>query len=354
MTQNAIATERNVIDDLNNKYFSAEREKVNIMADLGSCIQRLITVFVVEDLMKIASTGYEPEHEDKETFTNDDGRKFEQITVRHIDKYNFATLRNIHESLMDALVLSLRNLFYCKKDSNAAGAFVKEISKLPNLSELNKAHLSHTNVMCYLSEVKFATNEDVRAGIITLGDNQVSLDGLTLDESFILANQDKGYAVVYDLDSQKAYDLAKEFCRKHYICKKDTNLPEIKSYEQFHFHKDRWPDNKRYEITTTTRIIYGLKTNCHHYHDVCEVDFSEIIASLEEMSEIMNLYYRSCVSGYMNYSMNIWCNVYCSLDRMVADIIHLFNIDVSTDFRQKVIDNIEKRIPKSISVMLLR
>lgn len=344
---------KNTIDDLNKQYFSSEKDEVNIVADLGECVQRLITVITVEELMKIAHTGYEPNHEDVKVFTNQDGKKYKQTTVRYIDKYNFATLQDVHESLMDALVLSLRNLFYCKEDSNAAGAFVARIAELPNLQELNKSHLPKVNVFCFRKRVYFITVNDFQEGFIILNEDNISLKDYSQEKYFII-NPDEEDVAVYDPDSQKAHVLAKTFCENNYRKKGNTNLEDIKIYERFHFHKDRWPDNKRFSITTTTKHMHGFKVNHHHYHDLCNIDFSRIIGALEDISEIMNLYYRSCVSGYMNPSMHIWCNVYCSLDQMITDTISLFNIKTPADFCSKTTANIKQRIPKALNVMMLR
>lgn len=342
-----------VIANINKQYFSSEKDEVNIMADLGECIQRLITVITVEELLKIANAGYEPNRENKKTFINHGGKKAEQITITYIDKYNFATLRNIHGSLMDALALSLRNLFYCKKDSNAAGAFVMKIAKLPNLQELNKNHLPRVNVFCFHKKVHFITTNDFQEGFVMLNGSNIPLKDRPQEKYFVI-NPGEEYVAVHDPDSQKAHVLAKTFYENNYKEKNATNLGDIKIYEQFHFHKDRWPDNKRFNITTTTKYVYGLKTNCHHYDDLCKINFPKIIECLEDISEIINLYYRSCVSGYMNCNMNIWCNAYCSLDKMVSDTIGLFNIQVPTEFYSKTVENIKQRIPRSLSVMMLR
>ena len=342
-----------IITSINKRYFSSEKDEVNIMADLGECVQRLITVIIIEELLKIANVGYEPNHEDKKVFVNQDGKKTEQITVTYIDKYNFATLRHIYASLMDALVLSLRNLFYCKKDSNAAGAFVVKIAKLPNLQELNKTHLPKVNLFCFNKKIRFLTTEDFRKGFVILNEHKKSLENLPQDRFLVIDSKEDDIAV-HDPDSQKAYVLAKAFCEGNYKKKDDTNLEDIKTYERFHFHKDRWPDNKRFNITTTTKYMHGLKTNYHHYDDLCKINFPRIIECLEDISEIMNLYYKSCVSGYMNCNMNIWCNAFCSLDKMVSDTIELFNIETPVDFCLKTVENIRQRIPKSLNVMMLR
>lgn len=341
-----------IITDINKQYFSPEKDKVNIMADLGECVQQLITVITVEELLKIAHTGYDPNHENVEII-NQDNKKIKQTTVSYIDKYNFATLRHVYGSLMDALVLNLRNLFYCKKNSNAAGAFVKRIAKLPNLQELNQAHLPKINVFCFRKKIRFISIDDFQRGFVILNGHKEPLDS-SLQDGFLIIKPNEENIAVYDPDSQKAHDLAKTFCKKNYKKKDDTNLEDIKIYEQFHFHKDRWPDNKRFIVTTTTKYVHGLKANYHHYDDLCKINFPRIIECLEDISEIMNLYYRSCVSGYMNCSMNIWCNAYCSLDKMVSDIIELFNIETPADSHQKTVENIRQRIPKSLNVMMLR
>lgn len=221
-----------IITSINKQYFSSEKDEVNIMADFRNCVQRLITVITIEDLMQIANTGYEPNHENKEVLANQDGEKVEQTTVTYVDKYNFATLQHIHECLMDALVLSLRNLFYCKKNSNTAGTFVARIAKLPNLQELNENHLPKVNFFCFHKMICFLTVEDFQKGFVMLDRHKKSLKNLPQDR-FLVINSNEENIAVYDPDSQKAHILAKIFYNSNYKNKNNTNLEDIKTYELF-------------------------------------------------------------------------------------------------------------------------
>ena len=67
----------------------------------------------------------------------------------------------------------------------------------------------------------------------------------------------------------------------------------------------------------------------------------------------MNLYYRSCVSIFPNKGMQIHCNVYASLPKMVRDICDSFAIKKPDNFDSKITQYIEKKIPKTIGAMML-
>ena len=51
---------RDIIAEINKKYFSSEKDEVNIMTDLGNCARRLIFVLTIEQIMALAEKYYEP------------------------------------------------------------------------------------------------------------------------------------------------------------------------------------------------------------------------------------------------------------------------------------------------------
>ncbi len=345
---------RDIVAEINKKYFGSAKDEVNIMADLGNCTKRLIIVLTLEKILELAVTGYDPDHKKEETFTDSKGKKSHQTIYSYIDKYNYVTLKDIHSMLMDALVISLRTLFYCNKQSSTAGSFVMEIVNLPNLRKLNETHLFNIRSGYGYFDVGFVTKKNIRDGSIRLKRYTVNLQRMSSKKSFMLTHKSDNYFVFYDKDSQKAQELAKLFYNSNYNNgNKINNLPDIKEYEKFYFHKDQWPDGKRYHITTTIEEVHGWKINHNKYENLCKTNFDNIVARLEELSEIMNLYYRSCISGYFNNKMNINCSVFCSLPKMVLDICESFNVKCSNDLHNEVAMAIRKRIPKTIGVMLL-
>ncbi len=341
------------IAEINKKYFSPEREEVNIMADLGNCARRLIFVLTIEQIMILAEKHYEPNRIIEAKEIRSKNKISRRTTLSYSDPYNYDSLREIYSIMFDGLMISLRNLFYRDDNSNSAGSFITKIANIESLKKLNEYHRSNQILFGY--DIGFIEKKELKNGKKILNGKTIILPKHSEKTSFSIMSDKEKYILYYDADSNRAQRLAKKFYRDNYHIngEKQKNITDIKEYERFFFHKDRWPDNKRWAIRTEVKEFHGLPINFIRYESLCRADVDIIINKLEELVEIMNLYYKSCVSIFPSKGMQISCNVYASLPKMVRDICDSFAIKKSDDFDSKVTRYIEKKIPKTIGVMML-
>ncbi len=345
---------RDIVSEINNKYFSLAKDEVNIMADLAECVKRFIIAETIEQILDIAKIGYDPNQKVDESIINSNKGRTHLVTISYTDKYNYSTLKNLHSMVMDGLLISLRTLFYSRENSCTAGSFIKTIAETPNLKKLNENHLRKVKSAYGLFGVEFLTKKDVKRGSVELGKRTVGLTDFDTNKSFVFLSETDDYYLINDKDSQKAQTLAKNFYYSYYFNKgkRITNLIDIKEYEKYYFHKDQWPNGKRYRIITRTENINGWNISNDLYRSMCETNFGNILDRLEDLSEIIDLYYRSCFTGNFK-KMKISCDESGSLSKMVLDICDVFRIKKPDDFHNKVAKNIRKRIPKTIGVMML-
>ena len=317
---------RDIVAEINKKYFSSAKDEVNIMADLGNCARRLIFVLTIERIMALAGERYEPNKVIEAKETRSDGKISRQTTFNYSDPYNYDTLREIHSIMFDGLMISLRNMFYSMNTSNSAGSFIARIANVDSLKKLNEYH--RLNQILFGYDIGFISKKELEHGEKKLNDKIIKLPERSGNTSFSIMSDEEKYVLYYDIDSSKAQRLAKKFYEDNYFIdnQKQNNIVDIKEYERFYFHKDKWPDNKRWAIQTKVK---------------------------KELVEIMDLYYRSCVSIFPNKGMQIYCNIYASLPKMVRDICDSFAIKKPDNFDSKITQYIEKKIPKTIGAMML-
>ena len=344
---------RDIVAEINKKYFSSAKDEVNIMADLGNCARRLIFVLTIGRIMALAGERYEPNKIIEAKETRSDGKISRQTTFNYSDPYNYDSLREIHSIMFDGLMISLRNMFYSMNTSNSAGSFIARIANVDSLKKLNEYH--RLNQILFGYDIGFISKKELEHGEKKLNGRIIKLPERSGNTSFSIMSDEEKYVLYYDIDSSKAQRLAKKFYKDNYFIdkQKQNNIVDIKEYERFYFHKDKWPDNKRWAIQTKVKKFHGVPVNFNYYENLCQADIDKIINKLEELVEIMNLYYRSCVSIFPNKGMQIHCNVYASLPKMVRDICDSFAIKKPDDFDSKITQYIEKKIPKTIGAMML-
>ena len=344
---------RDIIAEINKKYFSSEKDEVNIMTDLGNCARRLIFVLTIEQIMALAEKYYEPNKVIEAKEIRSDGKISRQTTFNYSDPFNYDSLREIHSMMFDGLMISLRNMFYSTNTSNSAGSFIVRIANANNLKKLNEYHRSKQILFGY--DIGFISKKELENGKKNLNGKIIDLPEYSEKTSFSIMSDKEKYVLYYDVDSEKAQRLAKKFYNDNYLIDgvKQNNISDIKEYERFYFHKDKWPNNKRWVIQTEVKKFHGVPVNFNYYENLCQADIDRIIGRLEELIEIMNLYYKSCISLLPNRRMQIHCNVYASLPKMVRDICDSFTIKKPDDFDFKVTQYIEKKIPNTIDAMML-
>lgn len=342
------------ISELNKRYFSNKKDEASIMNDLGNCTRRIINVLVVGELMRIAECLYEPNKMTTDEVSNLDGKVSRQTIISYSDPCNFATLYYIYSMLVDSMMLELRKLFYCKKDANSAGTFISELANLKNLQQMNEVHKSKYALFGYTTG--FIRKRDIKDGYILFNNKKVVLKDRPVNKNFFIASDDERFILYYDVYSSKAHKLAKEFYSQNYFDdngKHMFNIADIKQYERYYFHKDEWENNKRWKIHTEVETIQGLPFNHNTYINLCKTNIDNVFNQLEKLVRIMDLYYKSCVSCIPNQDMNIYCNVYGSLPKMVLDICDSFSIEKPKDLHNQIASMIYKKIPNAINAMML-
>lgn len=342
------------ISELNKKYFSKEKDEVNIMNDLGNCTRRIIYVLTVGEIMRIAKCLYEPNKIISDEVSSSDGKVSRQTTSSYSDPCNFETLRCIYSMLVDSMMLELRKLFYCRKGANSAGAFISELVNLNNLRQLNELHKSKFALFGYT--VGFIYKNDIRRGYMKFKDKRIDLKGYPVNKNFSIGNDNERFMLYYDAYSSKVTSLAKEFYRQNYFNDDGnhmSNIADIKEYERYYFHKDKWDDNKRWKISTEVEEVQGLPFNHNIYTNLCSANINNVFEQLEKLVRIMDLYYRSCVSFVFGQGMNIYCNIYGSLPKMVLDICDSFSVEKPKEFHNQIASMIYEKIPNTINAMAL-
>lgn len=342
------------INELNKKYFSKEKDEVNIMNDLGNCTRRIIYVLTVEEIMRIAECLYEPNKIITDEVSSSNGKVSRQTTFTYSDPCNFETLYYAYSMLVDSMMLELRKLFYCKKDANSAGTFISELANLNNLRQLNELHKSKFALFGY--STGFIHKNDIRRGYTQFKGKRIELKNCSIDRNFFIGNDNEHFTLYYDAYSGRAARLAKEFYRQNYFDdtgKRMPNIADIKEYERYYFHKDKWDNNKRWKISTEVEEVQGLPFNHSIYTNLCSTNINNVFKQLEKLVRIMDLYYRSCVPFVFSRGMNIYCNVYGSLPKMVLDICDSFSIKKPKGFHNQIASTIYEKIPNTIDAMML-
>lgn len=342
------------ISELNKKYFSKEKDEVNIMNDLGNCARRIIYVLTVGEIMRIAECLYEPNKIISDEVSSSNGKVSRQTTFNYSDPCNFETLYYAYFMLVDSMMLELRKLFYCKKDANSAGAFISELANLNNLKQLNELHKSKFALFGYATG--FIHKCDIRRGYVNFKGKRIDLKNCPVDKNFFICNDNERFTLYYDVYSSEVASLAKEFYRQNYFDAEGKRMPntiDIKEYERYYFHKDEWDRNKRWKIHTEVEEVQGLQFNHNVYTNLCSTNIDNIFKQLEKLVHIMDLYYRSCVSFVFSQGMNIYCSVYGSLPKMVLDICDSFSVERPKEFHNQIASMIYEKIPNTIDAMML-
>lgn len=341
---------------LNKKYFSKQKDEVNIMADLGDCAKRLIFILTIEEIMGLAYDVFNPRDIKSVAEKRKDGTIARQTTFNYSDPENYESLSFMHAMMMDGLMISLRNLFYCDSvnNSKSAGSLIMEINNCSDLGDLNEIHRRSNIPFGY--SIGFIKNKDIKLGYAVINGDKIYLDKPPTKGNFTILNDDKKYILYCDRDSKRAQQLAKRFVKGNYFDEngeRRNNLFDIKEYEKFHFHKDKWPDGKRWKVEVETEYFQGIPVNSNHYESLCKTDMKRVISAMETLVEIMNLYYRSCVALFCSKGMQIPCNVYGSLPKMILDICSLFSIDKQDGLHNVISKKVYELIPNTINAMML-
>lgn len=179
--------------------------------------------------------------------------------------------------LVDSMMLELRKLFYCKKGANSTGTFISGLANLNNLRELNELHKPKFALSGYVTS--FIYKNDIRRGYIQFRGKRIELKNCPIDRNFFIGNDNEHFALYYDAYSGRAAGLAKEFYRQNYFDdagKRMSNIADIKEYERYYFHKDKWDNNKRWKISTEVEEVQGLPVNHNIYTNLCSTNINNV------------------------------------------------------------------------------
>lgn len=188
------------ISYLNRKYFSKQKDEVNIMADLRDCAKSLIFILTIEEIMGLAYDAFNPRDIKSVTEKRKDGSVARQTTFNYSDPENYESLSYMHAMMMDGLMISLRNLFYCDSvgNSKSAGSLIMEINNCGDLRDLNEVHRRNNILFGY--NIGFIKNKDIKLGYMVINGEKICFNKPPSKGNFMIFNDDKNaYYIVTEI-----------------------------------------------------------------------------------------------------------------------------------------------------------